>query len=130
MKDERCRATTRLGAPCAAQVVDGGYCAWHTQAPAWAEKRRRWSAAGGKARSNQARAAKHLGDEAMGAEELGASLAVVFRRVVAGSLEPKVGTAAATIAKVLLDLRAAGELEERLGRLEAAAALSGPRRIS
>ena len=119
MKADRCRAVAKSGNPCGATVVaPSGMCAWH--APEWEGRRREWSRKGGERRSNHERARKQV-PAAMTAEELGGWLGVLFRGVMGGKIEPKVGTAAATIARVMLEAREAGELEARLVALEAAA---------
>ena len=119
MMAEKCRAVAKRGNPCGATVVaPEGMCAWH--APEWAERRREWSKKGGERRSNHERAKKQV-PAAMTAKELGGWLGVLFRGVVGGKIAPKVGTAAATIARALLEAREAGELEERVAELERAA---------
>ena len=123
MKAERCRAETKGGKPCGATVVaPSGLCAGH--APEWADRRREWSRKGGERRSNHERAKKQV-PAAVTAKELGGWLGVLFRGVVGGKIAPKVGTAAAMIARAMLEAREAGELEERLAALEAAAGVDG-----
>jgi len=117
MKAERCRAVTKSGKPCSARPVDAaGLCAWHS--PAWAERRRQWSAKGGAARSNRERAKKHLPADPLGADELVAYLTVVFKGVISGRMEPKIGTAAAAIAKTMTDIATAGALDDLQAEIE------------
>ncbi len=115
----KCAAIARSGSRCASPVLPGSsYCWVHD--PAAEEARREASKKGGRARSNQERARKQI-PPAMPPDELGGYLSALFKAVVAGRVEPKVGTAAATIARVMLEVRAQVEIEERLARLEAAA---------
>jgi hypothetical protein len=64
---------------------------------------------------------------AMTADDLAGWLSLLFKQVIAGDAEPRVAQAAATIARVLLEARAAGELEHRLADLEARASMSDQR---
>jgi hypothetical protein len=70
--------------------------------PDSAELRREASRKGGRNRSAKARAAKQVPD-VMTADELAGWLSLLFAKVMAGRTEPKVGTAAATIARTLLE---------------------------
>jgi hypothetical protein len=115
---DRCQSLAANGKPCAAKVVDGTHCAWHSTAPEWVEKRRQWSAKGGANRSNDARAKKQLPAEPMTTAELHAWMGLIFKRVIAGKTEPNVGTAAATIAKTMAELSKASEMEERMAAIE------------
>ncbi len=94
--------------------------------PDHAEVRRDAARKGGRNRSAQARAKAAI-PEAMDAAELGGWLSLLFRSVVGGKVEPKVGTAAATIARALLEVKATTEIERRLAELEAAAGIDGRR---
>jgi hypothetical protein len=120
----RCTAQTTSGRPCSAQPVrPDGYCYWHS--PATASERADARRRGGRNRSNQARAKKQLPAEVMTDEELLAWLGITFKRVIAGQMLPNVGNAAATIARAMVAVRQASELEERLAALEARAGLNG-----
>ena len=68
--------------------------------------------------------------DAMDAAELGGWLSLIFKQVLVGKLEPRVGSAAAGIAKVMLQTRELVEVEERLLALEDAAGLGERRRIA
>jgi len=63
-------------------------------------------------------------------DDLDALLCSALVRVAGGRLEPGVGSAMATLAKTVVAIRTAGELERRLEELERAAALGPIRRIS
>ena len=116
----RCKAQTAGGAPCSAQPVrDDGFCYWHS--PATASERVEARRRGGQNRSTKARARKQI-PVAMSADELAGWLSLLFTQVMAGRIEPRVATAAATVAKTLMDVRQASELEERLAALETQAA--------
>ncbi len=124
----KCQAIARSGSRCASPVLPASaYCFVHD--PASAAARREASKKGGRARSNQARARKQI-PAALAPDELAGYLSSLFTAVVAGKVEPKVGTAAATIARVLMEVRAAGEIEERLRALEAAAGVAEGRRTA
>jgi hypothetical protein len=66
--------------------------------------------------------------DAMTAEELAGRLSALFTSVVAGKVEPKVGAAAATIARVLLEAHVAAsqpaveDLQEQVETLRLAVA--------
>jgi hypothetical protein len=125
MKAARCAAITRGGSRCASAVLAGStYCWVHD--PAAADRRVEASKKGGKARSNKARAAKQI-PPAMSAEDLAGWLSLLFTNVMTGRIEPKIGTAAASIARVLHEVRHTTELEERLAELEARAGVGSER---
>jgi hypothetical protein len=112
-----CRGTTKDGNPCAARPMPGrDVCPWH--APDLAQRRQEWSAKGGQQRSSQARAKKHLPTQLLSNEELISYLTVVFKGVIAGKVEPKVGTAAAAIAKTMTDIATAGAIDELEAEVE------------
>jgi hypothetical protein len=112
---ERCQATTRSGKRCGATVVAEGMCAWH--APSWDAKRRAWSAEGGRKRSNAARARKELPAEPLTTAELHSWLGVAFKSVLAGKMEPGVGTAAASIARTMAELAKIANFEDELAAM-------------
>jgi hypothetical protein len=116
---EQCQAKARSGKPCSAQVVDGRYCAWHSSAPEWIEKRKQWSAKGGAQRSNKSRARKALPD-ALTPAELVAVLSAAITGVLAGRIQPGPVNAAANAARAIAVLREASELEQRISALELA----------
>jgi len=122
----KCSGITRSGSRCdRPALADRPFCLMHD--PAAAETRREASRKGGRARSNQARAKAAL-PEAMDAAELAGWLSATFRRVITGQMEPRVGTAAATIARTLLEIRTAVDLEERVAELEERAGTAERRR--
>jgi len=122
---EKCAAITRGGRPCPSPPLAGSAWCW-THDPNAAGARVEASRKGGRARSNAERAKKQI-PAAMGADELAGWLSVLFKGVVGGRIEPKVGTAAATIARALLEVRNQTEIEERLAALEQAAGIDGRR---
>jgi len=89
-----------------------------TQLAAWRRK-------GGYASSNKARAKKHLPADPLSNEQLHAWLGIVFRGVIAGRIEPGVGTASSTLAKTMLELFRAIDLESRIAELERRVADAG-----
>lgn len=121
----KCSGITKAGNRCNRPALTGEpFCLMHS--PAAAEVRREASRRGGKARSHQARARKQL-PEALPPDELNAWLSVAFLQVLDGRLEPKVATALATLARTMLTIREASELEERLRELEVRAGLADGR---
>lgn len=114
----KCAAIAKSGSRCSRPALAGKqHCLMHD--PDSTELRRQASVKGGYARSAKARALKQI-PEAMTAEELAGWLSLVFKKVVAGSMEPKIGSAAAAIAKTIIDVQvvadqpAIAELEEQL----------------
>jgi hypothetical protein len=120
---KRCASKTVSGSPCSATPVrPSGYCYWHD--PALSADRDAARKRGGANRSNKARARKHLPAELMTNDEVRAWLGVVFKRVIAGVMEPGVATAAGSVARAMVAVKQAGELEERLTALEERAGLT------
>ena len=114
---DRCTGQNRDGAACAARPLAGtSKCPWHTEG--LAEQRRVWSASGGRAKSNTARAKRALPGAAMDADELSGWLAVVFRRLIAGDVEPGVATATASLAKAMIEVARAAHVEDRIAGIE------------
>ena len=109
MKAERCQAVTKSGKSCSATVVADGMCAWH--APSWAERRRQWSAEGGRRRSNHMRAAKDLPAGVMTTDELRGLVGLTIKGVLAGRVEPGIGNAAASLARAYVAVTEAGAVE-------------------
>jgi hypothetical protein len=101
-------------------VTGSNLCYLHD--PALAERRREGARKGGRNRSTKARAAAQI-PETMSPADLAGWLSLLFKNVIEGHVEPRVGTAAATIAKVLLEVRTATALESRLSELETRAGI-------
>jgi Family of unknown function (DUF5763) len=109
MKAERCQAVTKSGKPCSATVVADGMCAWH--APSWAERRRQWSAEGGRRRSNAARAKKELPAGVMTTDELRGVVGFTIKGVLAGRIEPGIGNSVAALSRAYVAVTEAGAVE-------------------
>jgi len=117
--EAKCIAVTKEGRPCSAGPVrPSGYCYWHD--PALLEQRLTDRQRGGAARSNVARARKRVADTILTPGDIQGILGDTLRAVISGSTEPGVGNAAANIARALVAVREATELEARLTALEAA----------
>ena len=115
-----CHGITRAGERCRARPLAGStYCVNHSPDITDAQ-RRAWAAQGGVNSSTKARARKQLPGEAMESDELTAWLAVVFRRLVKGDLEPQIATATANLARTMIAVRESVEIETRLDALEKA----------
>jgi len=54
----------------------------------------------------------------MDADELSGWLAVVFRRLIAGDVEPGVATATASLAKAMIEVARAAHVEDRIAGIE------------
>jgi hypothetical protein len=116
-----CLAIAKSGVRCKTSVVAGSqYCYLHD--PAMAERRREGARRGGANRSNKARALKHIPASFTG-EELAGWLSLLFTQVIEGQVEPRIGTAAATIARTLMDVKTSTDLEQRLSQLEGRAGI-------
>ncbi len=126
MKPERCQATAASGQPCSATPRPGRpYCLWHD--PEAGEARRELSRKGGAARSNRARAKKRLPAESLTLQEVQGLLSVALKGVLAGRIEPGIANASANVARAIAAVAQAGEIEERIAALEAAAQIGGKR---
>jgi len=125
--DRTCKAPNRTGKPCSATHFRDGYCRWHH--PDLEAQRQAERTAGGQARSNRARARRQLADAVLSINDLDALLCRALVQVAGGKMEPGVGSAVATIAKTVVGIRTAGELERRLEELERAAGIGPIRRI-
>ena len=126
--DMKCKAPNRAGGPCGAQHYRDGWCRWHH--PELGAQRAAERAAGGQARSNKVRARKQLAEAVLTINDLDGLLCRALVQVAAGKMEPGVGSSMAGIAKTVVAIRQASELERRLEELERAAGIGPIRRIS
>ena len=125
----KCSGTNLDGTPCSARPRPGAlWCVWHD--PETKSQRAEWSKRGGSARSNKARAAKTLPTELMDADEIAAWLTVCLKRVIAGQMDPPVGTAAANIARTIVEISKAALAEERIIEIERQLGIVSNRRTS
>lgn len=116
----QCQATTKSGRPCSATPRPGRlWCAWHD--PELAGRRKEWSTRGGENKSNLKRARKAIATEPLTMTEVQGYLGHAMRGVLAGEIEPGVGTAVANIARAIQTITVAAEIEERLTALERSA---------
>ena len=106
---QRCPAFRKDGDPCTALARASGFCVGHS--PQAQEARRK----GGLGSSQAARADKLLPSRL---RPVVAALEAALREVHEGELDPRVGTAMASISGALVRVFSAGELEERLRVLE------------
>jgi hypothetical protein len=122
----RCKATNANGAPCGAQAIRDGWCAWHDpeRQAQMTEARRR----GGQAKSNRTRARKQLASTAMTPAELQGVIGASIAKVLSGTITPGMGQAVAALARASVSIREATEFDERLEALEAANGLNAQRR--
>jgi hypothetical protein len=66
----------------------------------------------------------------MSMSDMDAFLCASMVKVAAGRMEPNVGSAVATLAKTVVAIRTAGEIERRLEHLEQVAGIGTVRRFS
>jgi len=120
-----CHGITRDGVRCRARPLAGStYCFNHSPDIS-DETRAAWRTAGGRNSSNKARARKQLPGEAMEPDEIAAWLAVCFKRVIAGRMDPGVANAVSTMSRAMLAVREATDISTRLDALEKAAEAQG-----
>lgn len=118
-----CMGRNRDGSPCSAWVPPGrAYCQWHD--PDREAERHAWRAKGGANKSNRQRARRGLAGDVLTMSELAGALCRALRKVETGELEPNVANSMATLAKAVVAVQQAGDLEERLTALEAQAAVN------
>jgi hypothetical protein len=108
---QRCRGTRRDGRPCTATAGRDGLCVGHR--PEAQEARRR----GGRASSKTARLARLMPPRLASVYDL---LEEALERVYRGEVSPRVAAAMGSLASAMVRVLTAGELEDRVRRLEAA----------
>ena len=120
-KPGRCSAVTKDGRPCAALARPGRpTCPWHDAE--LAAERRAWARRGGAGRSSVARARKEL------PKTLADVAPILYRTLVAlerGAMEPARASAMAAVARSLVVVAEASDLEQRVAELERQAAAVG-----
>lgn len=122
MNTSGCQGQNRYGEPCRATPQTGKpWCAFHD--PALAQRRREWNRAAGRGKSTRNRATKLLRQSIMGFDDIDGLLCLTMRRVLGGQVEPGVASAVATLARALMQIRTAAEVEQRLAELEARAGI-------
>jgi hypothetical protein len=123
----KCLAIAKSGSRCNRPALTGKtFCLMHDVDSD--DARREAARRGGRSRSTKARAAKQI-PPAMSAEDLAGWLSLLFTNVMAGRIEPKIGTACATIARTLHEVKHATELEDRIAELEQRAGVMNDRRF-
>lgn len=115
--DDRCTVTTKAGAACKGRPYRDGLCRFHH--PDLEANRRQGRTEGGRGKANQRRARKSLASEMLTMSEIGGLLSRTLTKLETGDIQPNVATAMAGVAKALVAIRDAGEIEERLTELEA-----------
>jgi hypothetical protein len=71
-----------------------------------------------RAAGEQRPAKKQVLAAGMGLDEVDSALCKALTDVLSGALEPNIATAASTVGKAIVAIRAAGDLERRLSELE------------
>ena len=109
-----CAASRRDGRPCTSRVLcDGTYCYVH--APDREHERHEARRRGGQHRAHAARLRALMPPRLLPVFD---QLETALADVLAGRLAPQQATAAAAVARALVTVLTAGELEERVRRLE------------
>ncbi len=119
----QCSGRNQAGDRCGAQAWQDGLCRWHH--PGLESERAVWRERGGQNRANTVRARKRIADTILQPSDIQGLLGDTLRAVIAGTLEPGIGNAAANIARALVAVREATEIETRLAALEEQAARQG-----
>jgi hypothetical protein len=116
--DQRCNAIRKDGTPCGGSARPSGYC-WNHD-PELEARRRAGNAKGGANSSNRARAKKEMEliEVSMSARlHLAPGLYRAFIRVERGELPPSVGNAMATVARALIEVTNAIQVDEQIQEL-------------
>ena len=113
-----CTATRKDGQPCTAQVLGDGRQCW-AHDPALVEQRAQKRRLGGQNRATARRLTKLMPVRLLPVWD---QLEQALADVLSGDLDPRQATAAAAVARALALILQAGELEERMRRLEEASA--------
>ena len=119
-----CPGTRRDGSSCRATPQLTGWCFRHD--PDREADRREASAKGGKNKSNVVRVRQLVPDRLIGTFDM---LEKALGEVHDGSLDPKAASAMAGLAGAMVRVLSAGELEERLRKLEGSATIGTGERI-
>ncbi|ACZ38915.1 hypothetical protein [Sphaerobacter thermophilus] len=116
-RSDQCTATRRDGGRCTARALPGRpYCFAHD--PELQAERTEARRRGGRNRAKVVRLRRLVPPRLLPVFD---QLEQALRDVLGGSLEPRRAMAAASVARALVDVLQAGELEERLRKLEEAA---------
>ena len=113
MDADTCTAMRKDGLPCKAKATRSGLCLAHD--PALAEKRRVTRALRGTDGSEVARLQNPTPSRLIPVSE---ALERAFLQVQSGDMDPGRAKALATLARAIVKVREAGEIEEELRRLE------------
>jgi len=89
------------------------------------EQRQQWTTDAGRSKSNSRRLKKSLGLDTptLTLTEIDALLCLTLKAVVSERIEPGIATSAAGVAKAIMAIRTASDLESRLAALEQRAGL-------
>lgn len=110
-----CQSRRKDGQPCRAPATINGRCIGH--APGLEAQRTAARRKGGQNKANRARLSKLMPPRLVSVYE---ELEEALHQVHCGELDPRQATAMATIASAMVRVLTAGEIEERLRRLEQA----------
>ncbi len=123
-KHPECTATRRDGHHCQGTPMPGKmFCFAHD--PDLREQRQQWTTDAGRSKSNSRRLKKSLGLDTptLTLTEIDALLCLTLKAVVSERIEPGIATSAAGVAKAIMAIRTASDLESRLAALEQRAGL-------
>lgn len=113
MAEVACKALTKNGRPCQGRPLADGYCRFHsaTTAEAQQEARRR----GGQNKAKTVRLGRLVPPRLIPIFD---TLEEAMNECYSGELEPRIAQALASLAGAMVKVIAAGEMEERLRKLE------------
>jgi len=114
---QQCQATRKDGRPCTAFAVRQGRCVGHL--PSAIEARRK----GGRQRARIARLHSLVPTRLLTVYD---ALDDALKEVHGGKIDPRIATAMASLAGAMVRVLTAGELEERVRRLESRPSGGGP----
>ena len=109
---QRCSATRKDGSPCTAAAGEDGHCVGHRHGAQEARRK------GGQASARVARLHSLVPPRL---RAVYSTLEEALREVHAGEIDPRVAAAMASLAGAMVRVLTAGELEERVRRLEESA---------
>ncbi len=119
----KCTGRNRDDGPCGADAQPGrAFCVWHD--PDRAEERARWRKQGGRASSKRERAKREIAVASGRLSDLPGVLYRALHKVESGALEPGVANSMAGLARAIVTVQQAHELEDRIAALEARAGVS------
>jgi hypothetical protein len=116
MTDQQCTATRKDGERCVGRDNGSGFCNFHD--PAKARDPREAGRIGGKARSNQARAAKRMVAGAKTPEQLSGVVGTAIDDVNVGAITPNVANSIANLTRAAVSIWEKSKLEQDIAEIK------------